>query len=254
MAYDFYIGSMLLPVPPEKLTVKINNGNKIYNLMNEGEINVLKTPGLTEIDFDVLLPNVQYPFAVYKNGFQRAEVYLEELERLKSKKKSFQFIVSRVLPDGTPLFDTNIKCSIEDYSIKEDAGNDGMDVTVSISLKQYRSYGVKKCKVKTKKSLNLKKLRNKKWFNLPKGSDEFIMVAKIEGQAETTQIVIKKAITLYNLAKKIYGDGSLYTIIAKANYTPTKKEKISGKKTSLWKKSKKLKKGKKVNIPLTYYS
>ncbi len=89
MSYDFYIGTMLLPVAPGKLTVKINNGNKTYNLMNEGEINVLKLPGLTEIDFEILFPNTAYPFAIYKNGFQKVSVYLEELELLKTQKQTF---------------------------------------------------------------------------------------------------------------------------------------------------------------------
>ena len=37
MSYSFYLGTMLLPVAPGKLTLKINNGNKTYCLMNEGE-------------------------------------------------------------------------------------------------------------------------------------------------------------------------------------------------------------------------
>jgi len=49
MAYDFYLGKMLLPVPPEKLELKINSSNKTYQMMNQGEVNVLKTPGLTDI-------------------------------------------------------------------------------------------------------------------------------------------------------------------------------------------------------------
>ena len=42
MSYSVYLGTMLLPVTPGKLTLKINNGNKTYCLMNEGEINALK--------------------------------------------------------------------------------------------------------------------------------------------------------------------------------------------------------------------
>ena len=49
MAYHFYLGNMLLPIAPEKFTLKINNANQTYTLINEGEINVLKTPGLTDI-------------------------------------------------------------------------------------------------------------------------------------------------------------------------------------------------------------
>ena len=71
--YTFIIDGMKLPVTPEKLTVKIGNNNKTYTLMNDGEINILKMPGLTEIEFEALLPNVEYSFAEYENGFKNAK-------------------------------------------------------------------------------------------------------------------------------------------------------------------------------------
>ena len=38
--YDFYLGRCLLPVPPGKLQVKINNTNETVVLMNQGEIKI----------------------------------------------------------------------------------------------------------------------------------------------------------------------------------------------------------------------
>ena len=52
MAYVFYLGSVMLPVTPGALQVKINGNNKTMTLINEGEINLLKQPGLTEVAFD----------------------------------------------------------------------------------------------------------------------------------------------------------------------------------------------------------
>lgn len=148
MAYYFYLGKTLLPVAPQKLQLKIKGANKTYTLINDGEINVLKTPGLTDIEFDALLPNVKYPFAVYKNGFTRAKSFLEVLKNYKQDKETFQFIVTRTLPNGKMLFDTNMKVSLESYTIKEDAKNYGMDVMVTIKLKQYRDYATKTCNIK----------------------------------------------------------------------------------------------------------
>ena len=91
------------------------------NLMNESEINFLKKAGLTEISFDLLLPNVKYPFATYKDGFVGAKFFLDKLEELKVNAKPFQFIVTRTFPDERVLFDTNMKVSLEDYTIKEDS-------------------------------------------------------------------------------------------------------------------------------------
>lgn len=63
--YSFYFGSLLLPVTPQKLTTKIKGNNKTLTLVNEGDINFLRSPGLTEISFDVVLPMLgQYSLRV----------------------------------------------------------------------------------------------------------------------------------------------------------------------------------------------
>lgn len=146
MAYDFYMGEMLLPVTPEKLQLKIKNANDTCTLINEGEINMLKTPGLTEIDFEIMLPCTEYGFAKYKDGFKPAAYFLEILEEYKLSKEPFQFIVTRALPNEESLHGTNMKVSLEDYTISEDAG-EGFDTMVSINLKQYRDYGTKECTI-----------------------------------------------------------------------------------------------------------
>ncbi|NLI90201.1 MAG: hydrolase [Epulopiscium sp.] len=142
MSYYFYFDKLLLPVAPPKMQLSIRNKNETVTLINEGEVNLLKTPGLTDISFEVLIPSVEYPFALYKSSFMRPSVYLDEFERLKVTKKAFQFIVTRTLPDGALLFDTNMKVSLEDYKIDEDAKN-GFDLKVNINLKQYEDYGTK---------------------------------------------------------------------------------------------------------------
>lgn len=142
MAYDMYLDKMLLPVTPSKLNIKVANKNSTMVLINDGEINVLKKAGLTEVSFTALLPQTKYPFAVYKNGFQKADAFLDQLEAMKVSQKPFQFIVSRRFPQGNKLFDTNLKVSLEDYKIIEDADN-GFDVNVEIKLKQYRDYQTK---------------------------------------------------------------------------------------------------------------
>ena len=44
MAYTFYLDGVQLPVTPSKLETKIKNNNKTINLINEGDVNVLKLP------------------------------------------------------------------------------------------------------------------------------------------------------------------------------------------------------------------
>ena len=45
MAYKMYLGGVLMPITPSKVTVKINNQNKTMTLINGEEINILKAAG-----------------------------------------------------------------------------------------------------------------------------------------------------------------------------------------------------------------
>lgn len=205
MAYYFYMGKMLCPVAPSKLQLKIQNENKTLTLINEGEVNILKKAGLTDISFDLLLPNVKYPFATYKSGFVNAKVFLEQLEKMKSSKEPFQFIVTRTLPNGKMLFDTNMKVSLESYDIKEDS-KQGFDVTVSVKLKQYREFGTKTCNITfagTKPKATVKPAR-------PASPAS-------PAPAQNQTYTVKKGDCLWNIAKKFYGNGAKYTTIFNAN-------------------------------------
>ena len=204
MAYYFYLGNVLLPIPPKKIELKISNQNKTYDLMNYSEINVLKNPGLTSIEFEVLLPNVKYPFAMYKNNFQNAKYYLGVLENLKVNKSAFQFIVIRKFPNGNSIFDTNIKVSIEDYTIT-DSTDEGFDTKVKIKLKQYREYSTKTVQVTIKQYKPPVVTRTVTTNNTA--------ASKPSGQNYT----VKSGDCLWNIAKKYYGNGSKYTTIYNAN-------------------------------------
>ena len=142
--YDVYLGKTLLPVAPEKISMKINGKNTTYDLINDGEINILKLAGLTTVSFTVLLPAVQYPFAVYANGFLAPSHYLDRLEELKQGKKPFQFIVTRKssMTGRIKCHNTNMTVSLEDYTVEDNAG-EGFDLKVQINLKQYKEFSTK---------------------------------------------------------------------------------------------------------------
>jgi len=207
--YDFYLKSLLLPVAPSQLKISVNNNNSTYILIDEGQINILKKAKLTDIEFECLIPQVQYPFAVYTDGFHGASYFLEYFEKLKTERKPFQFIVSRTTPGGKALFSTNIKVSMEDYKITEQA-KDGFDLTVKIKLKQFRDCSTKVYEIKA---------------DQPK--ETAAATVKEERPASTvgnspdtglpTSYTVKKGDCLWNIAKKFYGDGSKYTLLAKAN-------------------------------------
>lgn len=208
MSYDMYLGKMLCPVTPSKIQVKINNQNKSMNLINDGEITILKKAGLSDISFDLLLPNVKYPFATYKSGFVNAKVFLDEFEKMKVEEKTFQYKLVRKFPNGMMLFDTDIKVSLEDYTIKEDS-KQGFDIIVSVKLKQFKDYGTKPCDVVFDEQTNETTVS-------PQTVRETENSPAPSGNSVKTHTVVKGD-TLWNIAKKFYGDGKKYTLIADAN-------------------------------------
>ena len=140
MAYKCYLGGVLMPETPGQLTIKIKGQNSTLVLLNGNEINFLKSPGLSEITLPLTFPML--------TGSKRPEYYLNHLEKLKAGKAPTQFIMTRTTPGGSLLFDTNIKVSIEDYNITENAEN-GLDVSVEVKLKQYRDYSTKTVTITT---------------------------------------------------------------------------------------------------------
>lgn len=202
--YDFFMGKVLLPVTPEKLTMKINGQNKTVNLINEGEINILKKPGLTDIEFECYIPQVKQPYAKYLSGFKGAKHFLDKFEKWKAKKKKFQFIVCRQNPKGKTFFNTNMKVTLEDYKITEDAG-EGFDLKVKVTLKQWKSYGTKTVKIKIENS------KPKATEQQPREQDN-----SPQPQAAQTYTVVSGD-CLWNIAKRFYGDGSQWEKIYNAN-------------------------------------
>ena len=203
--YNFLLGNTQFPVAPPSMSLTVNNQNETVTLVNEGQVNLLKKPGLTDIEFELLLPNKQYPFAIYNNGFQPSSFYLTALEKAKVDQEALPFIVTRMFPDGQLMFDTNMMVSLEDYVIQEDAEDLGFDVRVTIQLKQWREYGTKKLKVQQASTTN---------------STQKVTVEKkraTTGKKNPENYSVKQGDTLYGLAKKYLGDGTRYPEIQKLN-------------------------------------
>lgn len=199
---------VLFPVTPPKFELKVNSQNETVSLINEGEVNLIKSPGLSDLTISSLtLPLIQqYPFAVYENGFKPADYYLEWLKKWKASKQPQTFILSRVSPNGDKLlFDTNMKVTIEDYKLTEDA-EAGFDIKVDLQMKQYKEWGPKKLVIAKntkggKKKASKKKSRSKKKKKAGsytvKSGDTLRKIARKQLNAES------KWKNIYNLNKSV---------------------------------------------------
>ncbi|MCC0649218.1 LysM peptidoglycan-binding domain-containing protein [Clostridioides sp. ZZV15-6598] len=202
MAYDFYLDGVQLPISPGKLEVKVTNKNKTVDLINAGEVNILKTSGLSEFSFEAEFTHTKLPF--YRGTFKDVQFFLSKLELLKTDCKPFQFIISRELC-GRVLFNTNRKVSLEEYNIVEDAEN-GSDVKVAIKLKQYKDYSTKKLVSATPKNET----------GRPNVKIEPKRVDSINAPNSKTYTV-KAGDSLWSICQKQLGNGSLYKKVYELN-------------------------------------
>ena len=199
--YYFYMGTMQIPIPPKELVTTINGKNETMDLLGKGEVNIIKPAGLTDVAFKFLLPNSDYPFnesMLFKS--KKAKYYIDELEKLKTTKTVFQFIVVRMKPNGQMLAMTNLKCTLENYTIEEDADN-GFDSYANVSLKQWKPWGAKRIEIKTDKD------------GVAKGSVK--QDRPVDGKVVATQAKASKGQTLQQIVKKQLGNtDNLFQIAA----------------------------------------
>ena len=94
--YSIYLDKVLLPIAPKSIKIGFSSQNKTLNLINHGEINILKDPGLLDIEFDAMLPNTKYPFSIYKDGFESADKFIDKIKYL-SFLKIYLYTVDKVL-------------------------------------------------------------------------------------------------------------------------------------------------------------
>ncbi len=209
--YYFFLGVLPLPVTPPALNIKTPSMNKTITLINEGEVNLLKSPGLREISFEFLLPQRKYPWVNYSVASNyTATAYIPLIKALKENKTVFQFIVSRTDPTGKPLFHTNITSAIESYEFDEDAAALGQDVKCSILLKEHKEFGTKLFSIV------------KTLTNTISGAVSTVVGAVTNSRSTSSKTIpktytVKKGDTLWNICKMQLGDGQKYKEIAKLN-------------------------------------
>lgn len=199
MAYDLYLNGILMPVTPAKVQLKYKSQNKTVNLINDGEVNIIKTAGLEEAAFDLLIPNQAYPFANYGGGYRGAEYYTSFLRGLREGGSVFQFILARHKPTGTNLGNTNITVTMEDLTITDDA-KEGFDLKASVRLKKYRAYGTRTFTISN---------------NMASADSE--RAPSTEQPQSGSSYTVQKGDCLWKIAQQHYGKGSDYAKIYNAN-------------------------------------
>ena len=142
--YALYIAGTRFPVPPDKINMNFKGKNETVPLIDEGEINLIKKPGLTEYSFEIMLPINPYHFAYYENNdFQPPEYYTDLLEFLMTSGSYFTVDLYRERPSGgkeNELRAIEMPVTLESYTITEDAMV-GQEWSVDLNFKFNRAFG-----------------------------------------------------------------------------------------------------------------
>lgn len=202
--YQFYfkqgIEQISIPIAPAELTTKVGNSNKTVQILNIGEVTLLKSIGLREFQFTLLLPGSPFGGLQTKLTWKDPIFYLNKFREYKKSKKPVSLIIFRELADGTQLFDGNIEVSFEDYIVKEKAGEQG-DFWVEIRLKEYRKISSTPYKLQNEQGKNVLTVSG-----MPR-----------ENKEVPKTYTVKPGDNLWKISKTVLNDGNKFSEIAKFN-------------------------------------
>lgn len=188
----------MFPVTPSQVQTKVGNCNETVQILQMGQVNLLKNAGLEEVRFRALFPGRQYHFVQVEEGFREPSYFLERLKDFKKAQKPVQLIIFRRLADGSQIFCSNVEMGLEEYNILEQGGEQG-EFWVEIALKEYR------------------KMQSIAYRPASDGNTLEKQPAQRPAKEMAKTYVVKKGDNLWNIAKKELGDGSKFGELAKKN-------------------------------------
>ena len=123
-----------LPVNPEKVEVKFSGNNSTTEIIQLGEINLLKDRKLAEISFSSFFPQDDWFPAIRTRGqFKRPDFYKSFFEGIQEDKKPCRLIITGL--------NITMKTSVENFSYYHQGG-DHEDAYYSLDFKEYRDYHI----------------------------------------------------------------------------------------------------------------
>lgn len=134
--YFEYDGLVLqLPINPEEVSVEYKGNTKSAEIINLGEISILKRKKLANLSFDCFFPEqTWFPGIRTLGEFKKPEFYRDFFLNLMELGKPARLIITGI--------NINMLVSIETFTPRHQSG-DFEDEYYSLSLKEYRTYGIK---------------------------------------------------------------------------------------------------------------
>lgn len=198
---EIYLGTdndkIRFPVVPPSIGVNRNNNIDTESVIKFGEVPIFNGTALKTIEFTSFFPNQEYSFCDY-TGFMRPYEFSEKIQKWMYEGKPLRIIVT-----DSP---TNMQCLIQQFDTVEQDGT--RDLYFTLNLLEYRPIEVP--------SLSGSNTSNNS-NNTQNTSRPSETNTNSNNQQKTHKVV--RGDTLYDIAKKYYGNGNLYPKIKEANKT-----------------------------------
>ena len=198
---EIYLGTdddkIRFPVVPPSIGVNRSNNIDTESVIKLGEVTIFNGTSLKTIEFTSFFPNQEYSFCDY-TGFMKPYEFSEKIQKWMYEGKPLRVIVT-----DSP---TNMQCLIQQFDTVEQDGT--RDLYFTLNLLEYRPI-----EVPNLSSSNTSSNSN----NTQNTSRPNEVNTNSNNQQKTHKVV--KGDTLYDIAKKYYGNGNLYPKIKEANKT-----------------------------------
>lgn len=180
-----------LPVLPSSFQVKNGSNNDSVDVVGLGEIVIMQSRPALQFSWSSFFPATKFP-GIQVSTITKPLTLVQKINEWKAGKQPIHLIATAV---GIDLYAT-----IESFNYSEEGGDPGT-YQYSISLKEYREIAVRQVEVDV--------------------SSATATVQQTETRVDNTvapeTYTVKSGDCLWNIAKKVYGDGSKYKTIYEAN-------------------------------------
>lgn len=198
---EIYLGTdndkIRFPVVPPSIGVNRSNNIDAESVIKLGEVPIFNGTSLKTIEFTSFFPNQEYNFCDY-TGFMKPYEFSEKIQKWMYEGKPLRVIVT-----DSP---TNMQCLIQQFDTVEQDGT--RDLYFTLNLLEYRPIEVPSLSGSNTNSNS----NNTQNTSRPSETN-----TNSNNQQKTHKVV--RGDTLYDIAKKYYGKGSLYPKIKEANKT-----------------------------------
>ena len=201
---EIYLGTdkdkIRFPVVPSSVGVSIGNNIDTQSVLKFGEVPVFNGTSLKTIELSSFFPNQEYSFCDY-TGFMKPYEFSDKIQKWMYEGKPLRIIIT-----DTP---TNMQCLIQQFDTVEQDGT--RDLYYTLSLLEYRPVEVP--------TLSNSNTGNSSKTNTSNKSQNTSRTDKTNTNSSNKQKTYKvvKGDSLWDIAQKYYGKGSLYTKIKEAN-------------------------------------